>query len=157
MGLSGMQQAQDISPLFQLVIQILPLPRRGFHPNANLTGCRIHLAQFFLPELPALPGIGKRKRFDSHACVGPQNAAHAGLASDVHPTDRLDRQFLWGERRCRRFHRTPAFWLSSLMQPFDRWQPETRPTRASVSSCWIGNLTRRLSTRETLWWVHQAS
>src|SRR6266487_7206261 len=24
---------------------------------------------------------------------------------------------------------------------FDPWQPETRPTRASVSSYWIGNLT----------------
>src|SRR5258708_20209355 len=80
MGLSGMQQAQDISPLFQLVIQILPIPRCGFHPNEDLTGYRIQLAQFFLPELPALPGIGKGNRFDYHAFVGPQNAARAGLA-----------------------------------------------------------------------------
>src|SRR5260370_7332528 len=80
MGLSGMQQAQDISPLFQLVIQILPIPRCGFHPNEDLTGYRIQLAQFFLPELPALPGIGKGNRFDYHAFVGPQNAARAALA-----------------------------------------------------------------------------
>src|SRR5258708_24753533 len=80
MGLSGMQQAQDISPLFQLVIQIAPTPRWGFNPNEDVTGYRIQLAQFFLPELPALPGIGKGNRFDYRAFVGPQNAARAGLA-----------------------------------------------------------------------------
>jgi len=128
-GLPGVQQTKHISPLFQLLIQILPIPRRGFHPNENLAGHCIQLMQFLLPDLPSLPSIGKKDRFDYDAFVEPENAARAGLASDVNPTDILDRHFLRGEcRRCR-FHRTPAFWCSLHLWSSSLIQPSTLGSR----------------------------
>src|SRR5258708_4991588 len=113
MGLSGVTQTEHISPLLQLLIQILSIARRGFHPNEDLAGRRIQLAQFLLPELPSLPDIGKSNRFDHDAFVEPENAAHAGLASNINPTDILDRHVLRRECRCRCFHHTPACLLLS--------------------------------------------
>src|SRR5882762_2718543 len=85
MGLSGVQQTEHITLSFQLLIQILPIPRCGFHPNEDLAGHSIQLTQFLLPELPSLPAISKRDRFDHDAFVEPKNTARAGLAPDVNP------------------------------------------------------------------------
>src|SRR6266516_1840435 len=90
MGLSWMKETQHIAALLQLVIEILPIAGGGFHPNEDLARRSIQLVQFFFPDLPALPGIGKGDRLDDHAFVGSANAACTGLASNINPADILD-------------------------------------------------------------------
>src|SRR6266699_4201169 len=111
MRLPRMQQTQHIPTLLQLVIQILPIAGGGFHPDEDLAGRSIQLVQFLFPDLPAL---GKDDRLDYHALVGPTDAARTGLASDINPTDVLDRRFLRRGNRLRCTPHTPASpWFNS--------------------------------------------
>src|SRR5260221_1919068 len=127
---------QHIAALLQLVIEILPIAGGGFHPDENLAGWSIQMAQFLFPDLPAFPGIGERDRLDHHTFVGPTNAARTGLASNVNPTDILDGRFLLRGSGWSSIHRTPAFasFLISVIS-CHRGERENRPTKASVSSC----------------------
>jgi len=122
------------------MIKILPIAGGGLHPDENLAGRSIQLVQFLFPDLPACPGIGECDRFDHHTFVGSTNAARTGLASNVNPTDILDGRFLLRGSRWSSPHRTPAVpSFPVCVISCHRGKRETRPTRASVSSCWIGN------------------
>jgi hypothetical protein len=96
MGLARMQETQDIATPLQFVVEILMVAGGRLHPNEDLAGRSIQVAQFLFPDLPALPGIGKGDRLDHHAFVRPTNAARTGLASNIDPTHILDRRFLRG-------------------------------------------------------------
>src|SRR5258708_7575735 len=103
-----MQQTQHIAALLQFMIHIFPIARGGFHPDEDLVGRSIQPAQFFFPDLPSLSGISKGNRLGHHAFVGPANAAHTGLASNINPTDVFDRRFLRRGSRWSCSHHTPA-------------------------------------------------
>src|SRR5215472_14933884 len=98
MGLSRMEETQDIAAPLQLLVEILMVAGGGFHSDKDLFGKRIQLAQFLFPDLPTLPGIGEGDRLDHHAFVRPTHAARTRLASDIHPTDVFDARFLLRRR-----------------------------------------------------------
>src|SRR5262249_6796186 len=106
MGLTRMQETQDIPTPFQFVIEILMVTGGRLHPNENLMRRSIQVAQPLFPDLPAFPLVGKGNRLDYHAFVWPTNAARTGLASYVNSTDVFDCCFLLGRRsRWNRLHR----------------------------------------------------
>jgi hypothetical protein len=130
----------------------------GFHPDEDLRGNGIQLGEFLGPHLPALLRIGEGHWLDHHAFVWPTHTSRTGLASHVNPTDILDGVSSSEE--------TDVVWLMFhllvLGEPslcgLSTWisERETRPTMASVSSSWIGNLAWRLVSANR-WLLQQAS
>jgi len=94
MRLARMQQTQHIAALLQLVIKILMVAGGCLHPNEDLLGESIELAQFLFPDLPTFPALANRIGLTTTLFVGPTNATRTGLASNINPTDILDACFL---------------------------------------------------------------
>src|SRR5439155_4779953 len=100
-------------------------------------------------------GICKGDRLEDHAFGRAANAADTALAPDINPTDLFYYCSLRGRKRLRDFHWQPSFLLQArfLFIPSHHCgvvpssvKASEKPDHkgASVSSCWRGNLARRL-------------
>src|SRR5260370_14274487 len=98
--------------------------------------------------------LAKVTALSHRAFIGPTDAAHTRLASDIHPTDILDRRLPLREadgvvlmvHLLSLAFPIPVHFLRCTLATSIR-ERETRPTRANVSSCWIGNQAWRLLIR----------
>jgi len=81
------------------VLEILAVTGSRLHPDQDLTGKRIQVTQLVQQHVPSILAIGEGRVLDHQTFVRSADTASTGLASDVNPTDLLDRDFLAGGSR----------------------------------------------------------